>query len=86
VRLEGERAALSQQLAAERSRLWLLGGHVEERSHDNVPLQEETIVRLEGERVALSHKLAARRSFLGLLRDQVWKENDMMLTLYRRRR
>jgi hypothetical protein len=65
VRLEGERAALSQQLAAERSRLWLLGGHVKERSHDNVPLQEETIVRLEGERAALSQHPAAELSRLG---------------------
>jgi hypothetical protein len=52
VLLEGECAALSQQLAAERSRVGLLGGHVKERSHDNVPLQVETIVRLNGEQSA----------------------------------
>jgi hypothetical protein len=57
--LEGERAALSQQLAAKRSFLGLLQGQVEGKWHDTVPLQEEAIVLLEGERAALSQQLAA---------------------------
>jgi hypothetical protein len=48
---------------------------VEGRSHDNVPLQEETIVRLEGERAALSQQLAAERSRLGCY-EAKWREQE----------